>query len=615
MGVVYEATHLQLERRVALKVISPALATDPSFRERFKRESRAAASLHHPNIVTIHDAGEEDGLLYLAMELIEGPDLGQRIKAGGAMDLDVANNLLAPIADALDSAHARDLVHRDVKPGNILVREMANGPQSCLTDFGLTRHVSSAGGLTRTGQWIGTLDYVAPEQVKGEPVDGRADVYALACVYFETLSGSVPFDADNDIAKMWKQVNEPPPRLDERCPEIDSAVAEAISRGMSKDPGSRYGSASELASAVIAPGNKRTRRLEVTEAQVTAEAAVIDTDRRRFPSGADDSVRKPGARPGGHRRLLIAGLAALVGLAGGIFAQAQIGGDESNTQAANSKNLEASFAEPWNKTLSGEFLQGFNLELHPIKLATSDGSGLIRAGTVLNAAKSIDPLPEALAKRWRPRPRQDLVQIGPTKWIRYTGSLESGNEKRDLMVAMVPTSTGYQGFACQIPRESQSASIEDCNTVIRTLRLRAVKGEPIEPSKNLAAALGEMQEILETAESNGLPALRNGFSGKQAKASAKLGRTYKEQARQLRGWSAENSIRRPIQQAVMAMADALKGIGDGYRDLSSAAASKDEGAFGSASSEIDNGVKEYDEARSGLQAFGYSFKGSPDRNP
>ena len=199
-GVVYLARDEHLDRPVALKVLPPDLSRDDRFRARFLRESRVAGGLEHPSIVPIYAAGEADGLLYLAMRYVEGGDLRGVLEREGRLDPDRALHILGPVADALDAAHAGGLIHRDVKPGNILV---GAGDRAFLADFGLAKHAATVNSLSREGIFSGTVDYVAPEQIQGEEVDGQADVYALACVLFEVLAGRPPFERDTDLAVVF----------------------------------------------------------------------------------------------------------------------------------------------------------------------------------------------------------------------------------------------------------------------------------------------------------------------------------------------------------------------------------------------------------------------------
>src|SRR3954453_14761251 len=202
MGVVYRATHLALNRPVALKLIAPELAEDEGFRTRFKQESMTAASIDHPNVIPIYHAGEEDGRLYITMRYVEGTDLRALITERGKVDPVYAAQIVSQVAAALDAAHARGLVHRDVKPANVLIAGGNGQPHAYLTDFGLTKQATSTGGLTKTGMVVGTLDYIAPEQVQGRSVDARADVYALGCVLYQALTGNVPFPRETEPAKM-----------------------------------------------------------------------------------------------------------------------------------------------------------------------------------------------------------------------------------------------------------------------------------------------------------------------------------------------------------------------------------------------------------------------------
>ncbi len=205
MGVVYRATDLSLDRPVALKLVAPELAEDERFRERFLREPRLAASLDHPHVIPIYEAGEHDGQLYLAMRFVEGSDLRTILEREGKLPPERTLALLADVADALDAAHRRALVHRDVKPANVLLDEDGH---AYLTDFGITKQLG--GDSTDTGRVVGTLDYLAPEQIRGDPVDGRADVYALGCVLYECLAGAPPFRRPTEAEILWAHMQEHP---------------------------------------------------------------------------------------------------------------------------------------------------------------------------------------------------------------------------------------------------------------------------------------------------------------------------------------------------------------------------------------------------------------------
>ena len=251
MGLVYLAEDLRLGRKVALKLLAPELAEDERFRERFLRESRLAASLDHPSVIPIYEAGEEGGQLYLAMRYVEGTDLRSLLEHG-PLPPERALPLLAQVASALDAAHGRGLVHRDVKPANILLA----GEHAYLADFGLTKRASSRSGLTETGQLAGTVDYIAPEQIRGETVDGRADEYSLACILHECLTGAPPFARDNEVAALWGHIQEVPPAVSERRRDVSAQIDPVVARGLAKAPADRYGTCGELvreAAQVLAP--------------------------------------------------------------------------------------------------------------------------------------------------------------------------------------------------------------------------------------------------------------------------------------------------------------------------------------------------------------------------
>jgi serine/threonine-protein kinase len=268
MGSVYLAEDTSRGGRVALKVLVRDLADDERFRRRFLRESKLAASLDHSHVVPIVDSGEEDGVLYLAMELVDGTDLREILRREGRLDPERAVGLVAQVAEALDAAHAAGLVHRDVKPANILVRQQPEGEHAYVCDFGLARHLSSASSLTTDRGLVGTIDYIPPEQIEGGRIDGRADVYSLACVLFECLAGARPFDRESELSVVFAHLNEPPPRLSDLAPELPGAFDEAFATALAKSAGERYSSCAALVEAArgalhgkaVGPRKKRTRR-------------------------------------------------------------------------------------------------------------------------------------------------------------------------------------------------------------------------------------------------------------------------------------------------------------------------------------------------------------------
>jgi serine/threonine protein kinase len=246
MGIVYRATNLALDRMYALKVIAPELASDVIFRERFKREIRIAASLHHPNVVPIHYAGEQDGMLFLAMDFVEGIDLKEMIKRDGALAPDRAVAILTQVTSALDAAHKKGLVHRDVKPANILISEEHGHDHAYLTDFGVAKRFDNPTDLTVKGAVVGTVDYMPPEQITGAEADARTDIYALGCVFFQMLTGEVPFERDNSVATLFAHVYEAPPSLVGPVAATHPTLGPVIAKAMAKRPEDRYLSAGDL---------------------------------------------------------------------------------------------------------------------------------------------------------------------------------------------------------------------------------------------------------------------------------------------------------------------------------------------------------------------------------
>jgi Protein kinase domain len=291
MGVVYGAEQLRYGRRVALKVLAPELSHDPQFRERFEQEWRTAARIEHPSIVPIYEAGEADEGLYIAMRFIDGTDLSALVTRAGRLEPARALNILGQIADALDSVHAHGLVHRDVKPANILVASGAGHEYAYLGDFGVAKQLHTESGLTQTGAFIGTVDYAAPEQLEGKTVDGRADIYALACVLYQILTGARPFDRDSQAATISAHLFEPPPSANAVQPDLPAELDGVIARALAKSPADRYATCRDLlAEAGAALG------LRQPTASVAGEgAAALEDGTPTIPATG------PASPPGGQR--------------------------------------------------------------------------------------------------------------------------------------------------------------------------------------------------------------------------------------------------------------------------------------------------------------------------
>ena len=246
MGEVFRAVDEHLARAVALKVLAPGLVHDEASRERILRESQLAASIDHPNVIPIYAAGEADGHVYIAMRLVEGSDLRSVLRRDGRLEPARAIALAAQVASALDAAHARGLVHRDVKPSNVLIDEQQGREHCYLADFGITTTASDLQPVDVSQRLLGTLAYVAPEQVRGDPVDARADVYSLGCLLFQCLTGEVPFVRDSDIAVVFAHLEDPAPKPSERVGELPPAIDAVIARALAKRSDDRYATCGEL---------------------------------------------------------------------------------------------------------------------------------------------------------------------------------------------------------------------------------------------------------------------------------------------------------------------------------------------------------------------------------
>jgi len=292
MAIVYRAEELALQRPVALKLIHPERSGEERFRERFRRESKVAAAIDHPNVIPIFDAGDQDGVLYLTMRLVEGTDTRALIAAEGRIEARRAARIIRQVGAALDAVHAHGMLHRDVKPSNVLI---ARHDHVYLSDFGLAKRAEAVGGLTRQGSIIARAEYVAPEQILGEPADTRSDIYALGCLLFETLTGEAPFAGWREGPEALAHLNAPLPSPVELCPEVPREFDDVVRRAMAKDPNERYASAGDLGQAALAAsGGQRQASprpvLDVGEAATSADEpaaeALASTPRVQEAEGA-----------------------------------------------------------------------------------------------------------------------------------------------------------------------------------------------------------------------------------------------------------------------------------------------------------------------------------------
>lgn len=351
MSRVYLAQQLSLDRRVALKILSGELSADADFRARFLREARLASSLEHPNILPVYDAGEHEGLLFMAMRYVDGSDLAAQIAAHGPMSPEQALHYIAQAASALDAAHAVGLVHRDVKPANMLL----SGQHLYLTDFGIAKAVTARRDLTRTGMFVGTLDYAAPEQIRNEPLDGRADMYSLGCVLFQCLTGQVPYDRPSEYGVMQAHLTEPVPSLRLQRPDVATSVDEVIAVALAKEPDARYRSGRHfveaLRSALLPSNTSATRIVEAPSLRSTVAAPLpipVATPKQEVESSVQRIVPVARSTTRRVRPPLMVGGALAVALASVVVVRAAFAGTPSPsptpTLAATAQSTTAATA-------------------------------------------------------------------------------------------------------------------------------------------------------------------------------------------------------------------------------------------------------------------------------
>jgi serine/threonine protein kinase len=516
MGVVYEATQISLNRTVALKLVSPDLGQDVTFNERFRREGLLQAGLDHPHVVTVYEAGEFEGTLFIAMRMVHGSSLKALI-TDRELDAGRTLRILGPVADALDSAHEAGLIHRDVKPHNILVGRRDHG---YLADFGLTK-ARDGNSLTRTGQFVGTLDYVAPEQIRGERATGASDVYAFGAVLFECLTGVVPFPKDSEAAVLYAHMADDPPKVTEVRPELPDELDRVLERAMAKDPADRHPSVVEVIDEAQRAFARKTRAAMAVPAPVERpeEAgerppeAEVPTAPRRGPKATPSTTDLParpaapplarepavGATPGpatapesqppsrsGRRSrstaLLGGGLALAAAAAGGAYAIGHSGVEPpAGSRVVDRGLVTLSAPTSWAEQQPPQKLRGLPLQ-HAVALQSGD-----RRTTLL-----VGRLPEPHGERLLPESflsavdagklgTNDTVRLGAVEAYRYRNVMTAQGEP--VTVYAGPTTKGIVGAACI----SSPASEAGCERILNTLDLRSGKPRPL----GLSAEYGE----------------------------------------------------------------------------------------------------------------------------
>jgi serine/threonine-protein kinase len=614
MGVVYRAEQIRLGRKVALKLLAPEMAANAGFRARFEHESRLAAALDHPNIVPLYEAGEAGGLLFISMRYVEGTDLRKLLDADGRLEPHRVLTIAAQVAGALDAAHTRGLVHRDVKPGNILIAPgVAAGAEHCyLTDFGLTKDTSSPVELTATGTFVGTIDYIAPEQIEGAAPDGRGDQYALACVLFECLTGYPPFPRDQEIVVMWAHLQDEPPAVTAERPDLPPAIDDVIARGMAKAPGERFASCTAMVDAartalatfaapVVDLTQERAKRAPESHAAAqTAPPAAAQTAPPAAAQTAPPAAAQlaplatptvaPTRRITPRGRRVVAALAAaavvVAAIAGALAGKGKGGGSDHPPAPtpATAGALQLSYGAPWvpdhAKPVAGLALRD------PIALRA--GNERIVAGQIAK------PGPGLLPEGTPPPGATEVVDLGSTAALRHTGM------RGQAELYVVPTDSGVQALSCA------GTAAADCETVAATLRVRGAKPLDVRPSTVYAAALAKLlagRAERATADQHALT--RAGNSRTQAAAAHEAARwqaAYQRRALRL----TPPPVARAANGAVVA---AIAQIKRSYRRLDAAATARDNAAYRGAARAVRTSEAHLATAVGALKLLGYDVQG------
>lgn len=570
MGTVYRATQLSLNRVVALKLLAAELSDDPGFRARFDQEGKLQAGLDHEHIVTVYEAGTTEQGLFLAMRLIDGPTLKDLIQ-DGRLDARHALRILAQVAQALDEAHAAGLIHRDIKPQNILI---GKSDHAYLADFGLIKAPGDT-GLTATGQLMGTIDYVAPEQIQGDPATSATDCYALCAVLYECLTGQVPFARPHEAATLHAHVIEPPPRPSEARPDLPAAIDEVIASGMAKEPDLRPSSASELiraASRALSAGGERpapetritqpgARTSQSTRVPVTAlsptpdaeltgarpvlygseatRASASDTTAAAgaaatapTPTAAPDStgaaVRPRGGSAAPIAVVLVLGVAAIG--AGFLIGHS---GRSSHPQVLGSSaaagHIQLGYPSSWRLSsapAAGSAAFGVPFDT-PITLTSPPPTaGTLTAGEI-STATGPTLLPASLSARVEGGlPASHPVSLGGLAAASYA-PLRLRGQTDTTMVYAVPSTAGVATIVCS----SASASfMADCGRVAATLGLMGASAFPLGANAAYARGLSGLQRSVKAPLAS-LGSARTPAA--QAGAAAQLARVYTAVAAQL----------------------------------------------------------------------------------
>jgi hypothetical protein len=590
MAVVYRATQLSLGRTVALKVLAHHLSADPEFRERFRREAALQARLEHPHIVTVYEAGESEEGLFLALKLVEGTDL-RRLIESQELSPERALRLLEQIATALDAAHGSGLVHRDVKPQNVLVD---GRDHAYLADFGLTRS-SEAGGLTRTGTYLGSLDYVSPEQVRNEPVTAASDRYALAALLYECLAGEVPFPRDTEAALLYAHVSEPPPRLTERRPDLPGGLDAVVARGLAKEPAERFPTAVELVLAAQAalelrhPPSARPdgRREDTSAGRGRFGETIVDSGVLRRPPVI--KLEEERALPAWWALAALLLLCAGVGVAGFLLGHSWTHVRHSPVSVYVAGPMQLSFPNAdWRP--GTQMPRGL---ASPVVLESRRGSGRLIAGIAPTVnARTLLPPGSAVPRNSR------LVRLGPYEALRYVRRTGRGL----LWIYAVPVGVGAATITCVGGADVRAR----CESVATSLALRRVLPGSVGPDERYAGALRTLFGRLDAARKSQRKALAHARkAGVRAGHAEVLASAFATAAVQL-GSVPAGAREKPMH---VALQRALGRARDGYVSLAAALRAGDHDAYLAAAKVIRAAETGADKTLRSLRRLGHRIEG------
>lgn len=657
MGTVYRATQLSLNRVVALKLLAAGLSGDTSFRARFQREGQLQAALDHLHIVTVYEAGQSDQGLFLAMRLISGPTLKELITSG-RLDARRSLRLLMQVALALDAAHAAGLTHRDVKPHNILVGERDH---AYLADFGLTNTPDDTHTLTGTGQFVGTIDYISPEQIRGQTATGASDIYALAGVICECLTGQVPFPRATEEATINAHLTESPPRLSERREDLPVELDEVIAAGLAKDPAKRpqsaralvlaasatftaahgHGYTEEPSSEPILPGadrgatRTRASRPQPAGAAATALASAsadpaLAGAAATAPAVAEDGVGEPtvlagadaaaGARarastgPATAKRPATgrgAGLLAIVAmLAVAAAAAGYLIGHSGSSSASTSFSSSASkdavelfFPNGWQSTSQQPAIPGLIFSQPMVLAVTHPAAGTLTAGSVNGSGATLLPASFRALVQGTALTANDPVAIGSLQGYRYKNVLVKGLSGT-LTLYVVPTSGGVITLACH-PGGSSGGFLAQCADVVGTLKLFGVKTYALGPNPAYARSLASELSHLNTDIKGPASSLRSATTAAgQARAATSLATAYQQASSDLARVTDDPATR----DANAAVVAALAQLASAYSRAATAASAYKSADYKRAGTDITKGSAALASALRSLKSLGYAVQ-------